>query len=93
MQTPQGLNMQGLVLFGMPVCAGCDQAAAWLKSHGFAFTKYDVTTSRAVISWLQQATGQRTVPQFFLNGQYVSGGFNQVMQLAASGHIPRGRPS
>jgi glutaredoxin len=89
MPTPPGINMQGLVLFGMQNCGGCEQAAQWLDRQGCSFSKYDVTTSREVILWLQQQTGQRTVPQFFLNGHHVQGGFQQLQQLAATGQLPK----
>lgn len=76
-------------MFGTPACSGCDQAARWLESNGFSFRKYDVSTSAQAIQWLRQATGERTVPQFFLNGHHLRGGYNQLMQLAATGELPR----
>lgn len=89
MPPPPGINTQGLVLFGMPNCAGCDHAAGWLDNGGHSFRKYDVTTSQETIRWLVQETGERTVPQFFLNGHHIRGGFQQVQQLAAMGHLPK----
>ncbi len=89
-QPPQhetGLNMDGLVLMGMPGCGGCLQSAQWLEDQGITFRKYDVTTSQRIIAWVTQATGQRTVPQFFLNGHHVQGGFPQVQQLALQGQL------
>ena len=81
--------MQGLVLFGMPNCQQCDVAARWLEDNGFAFRKYDVSTSQAVVSWLVQEVGARNVPQFFLNGHHLGGGFAQLQQLATMGQLPK----
>lgn len=86
-QPPTGLDMRGLVLMGMPACGACTNSATWLRDHGVTFRKYDVSTSPAVINWLMQETGQRTVPQFFFNGQHVGGGFAQVKQLVQQGMI------
>jgi glutaredoxin len=87
MPPPQSLNLQGLVLFGMPNCVACDQAARWLEDNSFMFRKYDVSTSQATIVWLMQEVGAKNVPQFFFNGHHLQGGFAQVQQLAASGEL------
>jgi glutaredoxin 3 len=89
MPPPPGINTDGLVMFGTPNCPGCDQAARWLANAEVSFRKYDVSNSPQTIVWLQQATGQRTVPQFFLNGHHLAGGYNQLMQLAATGQLPK----
>lgn len=83
--------MRGLVLMGMPGCSGCAQAAQWFESHNVTYQKYDVSTSPATISWLVSVTGQRTVPQFFYNGQWLRGGFAQARQLVDAGHVQQGR--
>ena len=88
MPPPNNLNMQGLVLMGMPGCGGCEMSANWLENKGVAFQKYDVRTSQEVVQWLMQVTGERTVPQFFLNGQHVKGGFPQLQALADAGQLP-----
>jgi glutaredoxin len=90
-QHASGLDMSGLVLFGMPGCGGCVQSAQWLSDQGHHFTKYDVTTSPRIIQWLVQTTGQRTVPQFFLNGHWLREGFPRVQHMAQLGELPRPR--
>lgn len=86
---PTGLDMSGLVLMGMPMCMGCAQASRWLEDEGLAYKKYDVSTNQQIQNWIIQTTGQRSVPQFFLNGHYVQGGFAQVQQLARMGQLPK----
>lgn len=88
-QHETGLDMSGLVLMGMPNCGGCMQASQWLENNNVVFRKYDVSTSPRIVQWLMQTTGQRTVPQFFFNGQHIQGGFAQVQGLASGGHLPR----
>lgn len=88
---PTGLDMSGLVLMGMPNCSGCVIASNWLDGQDLPFRKYDVSTSAHVVKWLIETTGQRSVPQFFLNGHHLPGGFDQVRQMAAMGQLPRPR--
>ena len=89
MESPQGLDLSGLVLFGTQGCGQCIQSAQWLTDQGLVFRKYDVTTSQAVILWLQQAPGQRTVPQFFYNGHWLAEGFARVQHMASLGELQR----
>lgn len=89
MEHPPGLDMSGLVLFGTQGCGGCIQSAQWLTDNGFVFRKYDVTTSANVIQWLQQVTGQRTVPQFFFNGHWLAEGFARVQHMASLGELSK----
>jgi len=83
-----GVKLDGLVLFGSPNCAPCRQASAWLDQQGISFRKVAVD-NRERASWVQQRTGQNTVPQFFLNGHWLQGGFRQVQALVAQGDVPR----
>ncbi len=89
MPPPQTLDMQGLVLFGMPNCVACDQAARWLEDNNHMFRKYDVSTSPTTVAWLMQEVGAKNVPQFFFIGHHLQGGFAQVQQLAAAGELPK----
>lgn len=86
---PPGIDLRGLVLMGMPGCSGCAQAAQWFESHNVKYTKYDVSTSPRTISWLIAVTGQRTVPQFFYNGQHLQGGFAQARYFVENGQMPQ----
>lgn len=90
-QAPAGIDLRGLVLMGMPGCSGCAQAAQWFESHSVTYRKYDVSTNPAVISWLISVTGQRTVPQFFYNGQHLRGGFAQARHFVETGQLQQPR--
>lgn len=88
---PRGIDLTGLVLMGMPGCGGCAQAAQWFDSHSVTYRKYDVSTSPGTIAWLQTATGQRTVPQFFYNGKHLQGGFAQARHFVETGQLQQPR--
>lgn len=82
--------MQGLVLIGSPTCGPCARAGAWLEQGGFRFRKLMIDGDNDLQQWVESQTGQRTIPQFFLNGQWITGGFPAVQQLAQAGQLPRG---
>ena len=52
------------------------------------FTEIDVDDRPDLRSWLVSASGQRTVPQIFINGQPV-GGFTDLAALDRRGELDR----
>jgi glutaredoxin 3 len=64
-------------------CPYCTQAKALLKKRNIAFEEIDVTHDEAKRAWLVQASGRRTVPQIFINGESI-GGSDELHALAAS---------
>jgi len=79
--------MNGLVMYSGPNCPACMQAERWLRANNAQFQKVDVTGNMALVQSLVANTGQRTVPQFFFNGAWLSGGFNDVQALAQAGRL------
>lgn len=73
-------------MFSGPNCPGCINAKQWLDANGVAYQVQDISNPQ-VAQYLVQATGQRTIPQFFHNGQWLSGGFRQVQQLRQQGAL------
>jgi glutaredoxin 3 len=67
-------------------CPYCVAAKRLLHQKGAAFTEVDVDDRRELRSWLVSASGQRTVPQVFINGQSV-GGFSDLAALDAEGEL------
>jgi glutaredoxin 3 len=76
-----------LSMYSTAHCPACVVAAKWLESRGIAFSKVDVTNDLAMIQQLVVTTGQRTVPQFFHDGHWLSGGFADVKRLASQGKL------
>jgi len=79
--------MQGLVMYSGQNCPGCVQAKRWMEANGVRHQVVVVDGNMQLVQQLMSTTGQRTVPQFFLNGQWLSGGFGQVQQLHAQGQV------
>lgn len=67
-------------------CPYCVRAAALLKRKGVAYREIDVSHDDATREWLVEATGQRTVPQIFINGQSI-GGCDELHALERAGRL------
>ena len=69
-------------------CPYCQRAKALLMKKKASFTEVDVDDRPELRSWLVSASGQRTVPQIFINGQPV-GGSSELDALDRQGKLDR----
>ena len=69
-------------------CPYCQRAKALLTKKRASFTEIDVDDRPELRSWLVSASGQRTVPQIFINGQPV-GGSSELDALDRQGKLDR----
>jgi glutaredoxin 3 len=67
-------------------CAYCVSAKSLLQRKGVAFEEIDVENDDARRAWLVEATGQRTVPQIFVDGRSL-GGFMDIDALDKQGKL------
>ncbi len=67
-------------------CPYCVAAKRLLKKKDAAFTEIDVDGRDELRSWLLSASGQRTVPQIFVNGRSL-GGFTDIDALDRAGKL------
>ena len=67
-------------------CPYCSAAKKLLSRKSVAFTEIDVDGRQDLRRWLVSASGQRTVPQVFINGQPV-GGFSDLDTLDREGKL------
>jgi glutaredoxin 3 len=75
-------------------CPFCARAKALLQRKGVAYEEIDVEGDDARRIWLVEATGQKTVPQIFVDGRSL-GGFSDVDALDRQGRLDpilRGEP-
>src|SRR5262245_4009293 len=77
-------------------CPYCARAKALLTKKNVRFAEVDVEGRTDLRSWLASASGQRTVPQIFINNRSI-GGFDDMAALEAGGELDRllaeGRPA
>jgi glutaredoxin 3 len=67
-------------------CPFCQRAKALLKKKNVSFTEIDVDDRPELRSWLVSSSGQRTVPQVFINGQPV-GGYTDLEKIDRQGKL------
>ncbi len=80
--------MPSVVIYTTKVCSYCGRAKALFSRKGIAFNEIDVSDDDEKRRWLIRTTGQRTVPQIFINDQSV-GGFDEVWALDRKGELDR----
>ena len=75
-----------VVVYTTPTCPYCVAAKRLLGKKQVAFTEVDVDDRPDLRSWLVSASGQRTVPQVFVNGRSL-GGFTDIDALDRDGGL------
>ena len=67
-------------------CPYCHAAKELLGEKKARFVEVDVDGRQDLRGWLTKTTGQRTVPQVFINGRSV-GGFSDLSALDEAGEL------
>jgi len=75
-------------LYLKPDCRYCDYAKELFTERGVRFREIDVNDDFVLRGWLAWATGQRTLPQIFIDGEPI-GGFADLMTMDATGELKR----
>jgi glutaredoxin 3 len=77
-----------VLIYTTGYCPYCQMAKQLLSRKKARFEEIDVEDRPDLRSWLLSASGQRTVPQVFINGQSV-GGFTDISALDRKGELDR----
>ncbi|MEO7331003.1 MAG: glutaredoxin 3 [Minicystis sp.] len=75
-----------VIVYTTDYCPYCTQAKRLLEKKKVPFTEVNVETRQDLRSWLISASGQRTVPQVFINGRSV-GGYSDMSALDRQGKL------
>ena len=67
-------------------CPYCVRAKNLLNSKGIAFEEINLDGKDKELKELQTRTGQRTVPQIFIDGKMI-GGFSELAQMDSEGKL------
>jgi alkyl hydroperoxide reductase subunit F len=73
-------------MYSMEWCPYCAKAKALLGAKGIEYDDVDVTDDEAKAMEMIERTGQRGVPQFFIDGQWI-GGYDNLAYLNATGAL------
>ncbi len=78
--------MPRIQIYTKHVCPYCDRAKALLDRKGVRYEEIDAEGDDALRAWLVEASGQRTVPQIFVDGRPL-GGFSDIDALDRRGEL------
>ena len=78
--------MPKVQIYTKRICPYCTSAKALLAKKGVAYEEIDVENDDEKRVWLVETTGQRTVPQIFVDGRSL-GGFSDVDALDKAGKL------
>jgi glutaredoxin 3 len=78
--------MAKVQIYSKQQCPYCVRAKGLLDRKGILYEEVDVENDDATRAWLVEATGQRTVPQIFVDGRSL-GGFTDIDALDKAGKL------
>ena len=78
--------MANITIYSKDRCAYCANAKRLLKARGFDFKEVDITNDPALEQEVIERTGQRTVPQIFIDEKPI-GGFVELARLVSRGEL------
>lgn len=80
--------MPNIKIYSTQTCPYCVRAKALLASKNLEYTEIDVGANVERLHEMIERSGNRTVPQIFINDESI-GGFDELSQLNANGKLRR----
>ena len=65
--------MKDVEIFTGPMCGYCTAAKALLDQHAMAYTERNVRDPEVMNEMRERLPGAKTIPQIFIDGEYVGG--------------------
>ena len=81
-------EMKEVKIYRTTYCPYCDMAERLFRELGVEVEKIDVTRDAEERARLVKVTGQRTVPQIFIDGESI-GGFSEANALMQKGELQK----
>ena len=78
--------MKNIQIYSTQQCPYCVRAKALLQAKGLPYEEIDVSADIDVMQEMVERSGNRSVPQIFIDGDPV-GGFQELSQLHAEGGL------
>ena len=80
--------MPTVQMYTWGACPFCIRAKSLLSSKGIAFQEINLDGKDKELQELRARTGQRTVPQIFIDDKLI-GGFSDLAELDSKGELDR----
>jgi len=81
-------HMPDVIIYTADYCPYCKAAKEFLKSKGVSYQEIDVTHDQEKRLDIAQRSGQKTVPQIFINGKSM-GGYSDLKALDEKGELDK----
>lgn len=78
--------MSKVIIYSTDYCPYCRAAKNLFEAKGIKYEEINVEGDQEKRAWLVKATGQRTVPQIFIN-DISYGGFSDIKALDDAGKL------
>lgn len=79
-------NLPEIVVYTLPTCIYCHLVLRLLRGKGVSLREIGVQGDVEKRRWLEETTGQRTLPQVFIGGEPY-GGYSDVALLDREGRL------
>jgi len=79
-------NAADVTIYTTGMCGFCFAAKRLLDGKGVSYTEIRTEGRRDLRQWIAEQSGQRTVPQIFINGESI-GGFTELEGLNRAGAL------
>jgi len=76
-------HMNQVTILTSPTCSYCHTAKDLLKQQGISYLEVDATSNSPEVQQLLSKSGQRTVPQIYIDKKPI-GGFSELSKLLQS---------
>ena len=80
--------MAVVVVYSADYCSYCKHACALLERKNIPYTLIDVEETPDKREEMERLSGQRTIPQIFINGAHV-GGYTDLVEWNKAGKLDR----
>ena len=70
------------VIWSKPMCTYCDKAKNLLKNNGIEFEEKNIADGHKIQDLLELVPNARTMPQIWLDDEYIGGYFELEKKLA-----------
>ena len=78
--------MAKIEMYTTPFCGYCARAKSLLERTGAAYEEFDVMMDEKKRAEMRERAKRSTVPQIFINGQYI-GGSDELAALEQAGRL------
>jgi len=75
-----------IIIYSKDYCPYCDRAKEFFTARGLPYKEIDITRDEKAYADLREKTHHMTVPQIFIDGDFV-GGYTDMMDKVRAGNL------